>query len=617
MKTKISLLFLLVACAGSVLAIGRDAKCVIREKASNERVAKAPAQKAEVDPIVFFSSFETKDEWTITDNSETAEFNMSLGSLQALSAVSGDYYLVSGYDSENPRDAWAISPAVSLKKDTKYYVSAYVYVPGYGGNLDSLAITIGTDGTIEAQTKALIQIKESITTWTLVQVEYTPTEDGLYYFGIHHATAVADVNAIGVDDFTVSTEEQKPNDPRFDGVSFDGAATYLLEDGKTIAAVISPSDTSIYAQIITSFCDSIAIEAIAGSIDSLFVDAEGNIALEGKYYPDYFLVTGIGDFEVKVKMFASVDATVSIDTVITFTVVALEDDTKAHLWSNVAIGAELISASKIVSLQGGYCSAFSEGYYLPEGQNASIDSIALWVSSYYVQESNLDSKIRIKFMADNGEYAPDPHAQFAYYDVTYRELFGSEAIEENTLVGIKLEPAVVVTGDFHIGLDLASPDGILNTEDGRDWLNLTIAQVSGYHGGAYLTTEGADELGAEEGWYNLYSFFGSSLSIALLPNITFTDEDANETVDPENATAIKTAKADSQLSIYPNPAKEVIYINNLTSDASATVTDVTGKQILSLSHVQNSVSVSGLSKGIYFISIKDADGVHTAKFVKE
>ncbi len=616
MKTKISLLFLLVACAGSVLAIGRDAKCVIREKASNERVAKAPAQKAEDDATVFFSSFETEDEWTITDNSETAAFNMGLGSLKGLSAVSGNYYLISGYDSENPRDAWAISPAVSLKKDTKYYVSAYVYVPGYGGELDSLAITVGTDGTIEAQTKALIQIKESIATWTLVQVEYTPTEDGLYYFGIHHATAVADVNAIGVDDFTVSTEEQKPNDPRFDGVLFGGAATYLLEDGKNIAAVISPSDTSIYAQISTSFCDSIAIEAIAGSIDSLFVDADGNIALEGEYLPDYFLVTGIGDFEVKVKMFASVDATVSIDTVITFTVVALEGDTKAHLWSNVAIGAGL-SASSFVSLQGGYCSAFSEGYYLPEGQNASIDSIALWVSSYYVQESNLDSKIRIKFMADDGKGYPDPHAQFAYYDVTYRELFGSEAIEENTLVGIKLEPAVVVTGDFHIGLDLARPDGILNTEDGRDWLSLAIAQVSGYHGSAYLTTEGADALGAEEGWYNLYQIFESSLSIALLPNITFTDEDANEIVDPEPDTAIKTTKADSQLSIYPNPAKEVIYINNLTSDASATVTDVTGKQILSLSHVQNSVSVSGLSKGIYFISIKDADGVHTAKFVKE
>ena len=86
--------------------------------------------------------------------------------------------------------------------------------------------------------------------------------------------------------------------------------------------------------------------------------------------------------------------------------------------------------------------------------------------------------------------------------------------------------------------------------------------------------------------------------------------------EPE-AVGIKRVVADSKLAIYPNPAKDVLYISNLASDASAVVTDLTGKQLMSLSHVQNSVSVAGLAQGVYFISIKDAEGVHTAKFVKE
>lgn len=618
MKTRISLLFLLVALTGSVWAKGKDAKCTVREKASvvKTNIAKAPAQRAdEASDVVYSTSFED-DEWTITDKSTTAAFKMKIGSMTDLPAVSGDYYLVSGYDSDNARDAWAISPKVSLKGGVTYYISAYVFMPGYGEALDSLVFTIGTDNTIEAQTTVLLSLHESIEGWALQQVPYTPAEDGLFAFGIHHATADVDVNGVGVDDFIVSTSEQKPAEPRFDYFTVDGADTYFWENGELTAAVYEPADTLVYVNFTTTFCDSVAYEVVSGTIDSLFMDEEGDIyAVDslGYFYPSAFWAFGTGDFEVKVKMFSSIYPENDYDTIISFKVVQIDD--AAHVWSNINPGAG-IYASGSFSLQGGDFNAFAEAYYAPA--NAKIDSISLLVAKYYVQEENLDKKIRIKFMASDAKYNPDPHSQYAYYDVTYRQLFGDQTIEYPTEVGIKLDSAVVVEGDFHVALDLDRPDGILDTEDARDWLYLMYSPIGTYTGSLYLTPECAEYLGAPLVWYNAYQVLGSSISFAIFPNIQFTDEPVNETQDPEPAeTAIKFVNADSKLAIYPNPAKDVLYISNLASDASAVVTDLTGKQLMSLSHVQNSVSVAGLAQGVYFISIKDAEGVHTAKFVKE
>lgn len=54
---------------------------------------------------------------------------------------------------------------------------------------------------------------------------------------------------------------------------------------------------------------------------------------------------------------------------------------------------------------------------------------------------------------------------------------------------------------------------------------------------------------------------------------------------------------------YPNPATDLIYIDGLNQDASATVYDLTGKVLIFEDHVANQLDISGLVQGVYFIEL--------------
>ena len=72
----------------------------------------------------------------------------------------------------------------------------------------------------------------------------------------------------------------------------------------------------------------------------------------------------------------------------------------------------------------------------------------------------------------------------------------------------------------------------------------------------------------------------------------------------------------SELSIYPNPVIDKLYINGLSGKAQITVIDMTGKKILNTETSNNYISVNKLSHGIYFMLISDENGAKTVKFTK-
>ena len=73
------------------------------------------------------------------------------------------------------------------------------------------------------------------------------------------------------------------------------------------------------------------------------------------------------------------------------------------------------------------------------------------------------------------------------------------------------------------------------------------------------------------------------------------------------------------ISVYPNPAKEKLYVNGLRNWCTAVIIDANGKIIdrLSINTTSNYFNISQLAKGIYFISIKENDIEQTIKFIKE
>ena len=76
---------------------------------------------------------------------------------------------------------------------------------------------------------------------------------------------------------------------------------------------------------------------------------------------------------------------------------------------------------------------------------------------------------------------------------------------------------------------------------------------------------------------------------------------------------------ETSFSFYPNPVKDILYIQNKNNIFSLEIIDINGKIILSqidkAKEIQ--VDISAISKGIYFIKIQDKEGSYTEKIIIE
>jgi hypothetical protein len=66
------------------------------------------------------------------------------------------------------------------------------------------------------------------------------------------------------------------------------------------------------------------------------------------------------------------------------------------------------------------------------------------------------------------------------------------------------------------------------------------------------------------------------------------------------------AMQNSAIKVYPNPATDILHIDNLQSNSLISILDVTGKEIIKFSSdkLDTSISLTNLSSGLYFIKIQ-------------
>ncbi|WP_407845834.1 T9SS type A sorting domain-containing protein [Chryseobacterium sp. KCF3-3] len=76
-------------------------------------------------------------------------------------------------------------------------------------------------------------------------------------------------------------------------------------------------------------------------------------------------------------------------------------------------------------------------------------------------------------------------------------------------------------------------------------------------------------------------------------------------------------KENTSISVYPNPAKDVLNIRSKQEIIKAEIYDATGRIISSLSVTGNSISVSELSKGNYILKAFTKDKLLVQKFIKD
>ncbi|MDP4208839.1 MAG: InlB B-repeat-containing protein [Bacteroidota bacterium] len=81
-------------------------------------------------------------------------------------------------------------------------------------------------------------------------------------------------------------------------------------------------------------------------------------------------------------------------------------------------------------------------------------------------------------------------------------------------------------------------------------------------------------------------------------------------------TGVNNATA-GELSIYPNPARDVLYINSTLPIKSGEIFDIQGKRVAQLVPGKNQVDISHLLRGVYVIKITGSGKTIISKFIKE
>ena len=71
--------------------------------------------------------------------------------------------------------------------------------------------------------------------------------------------------------------------------------------------------------------------------------------------------------------------------------------------------------------------------------------------------------------------------------------------------------------------------------------------------------------------------------------------------------------------VTPNPFENELFIKNPTTEKveKITINDITGKQVISFNHPENSLNLNQLQEGVYFAQIKTDSGTFTKKIVKK
>jgi hypothetical protein len=157
-------------------------------------------------------------------------------------------------------------------------------------------------------------------------------------------------------------------------------------------------------------------------------------------------------------------------------------------------------------------------------------------------------------------------------------------------------------------------------KEGLDTVTKTISLCPDFYSFTWNRGEFDEEIsfsilfdGAE-----IYKADTGKLNVMFNPNFLQYDIDCNEN-NNEDITEVEL----NMLTLHPNPVQDKLHIETLTQTLTLTIEiyDVYGRvqnlRISESQNLRNSIDVSNLNSGVYFIQIKTEEGNITKRFVKE
>ena len=177
---------------------------------------------------------------------------------------------------------------------------------------------------------------------------------------------------------------------------------------------------------------------------------------------------------------------------------------------------------------------------------------------------------------------------------------GTDAPDQNMLIH-KQAYSATTTNEF-LEFELTSPLPVFEGEN----LWVILSTNNGYQFPASISPNKNDKNGRwisldGTNWYDL-TYFGIDGTFMVRVCV-----EGGESVSELN----------SSLSIYPNPAKDQLFVETEMAVEEISVYDVFGRQQLAISGQQSAVDVSNLSDGVYFVKVKSENNEVVKRFIKK
>lgn len=82
---------------------------------------------------------------------------------------------------------------------------------------------------------------------------------------------------------------------------------------------------------------------------------------------------------------------------------------------------------------------------------------------------------------------------------------------------------------------------------------------------------------------------------------------------------VENNEFENEVSVYPNPAKERLYINTSLPIKELTICNLLGQEIqkYNMTEKTSSIDISGLKEGVYFVKLSTEKGVYATKIIVE
>lgn len=544
---------------------------------------KAPAAAASV---VYSSDFENEQEWTIVDNSTTASFPMQIGGLQGIDPVSGDLYLISGYDSRAARNAWAFSEGVELTAGQTYSVGVYAYASGYQNTLDEWRVTVGTAANEASQTTTVIDRSGdnavSYTEWTLCTAEFTPSASGTYYFGINHCTKTFDVNAVAFDLFQVDDEKIAvyPSGTMYsEGGLWSVWNLFAIDEQGTAPTPMLYSASSVPMTYNYVGKDVETVEWMFGEGASVSSSTEDSPVItynfaEDSINTDVYLFLRNSDGEVALERNYDVKNLYSSQVAADYVCNFQPEDMPAYYTNTSSNQYSFLFGMSAINQE------FAEYFELPETFNSTVSGIMMVAAGYNATTTDLSDEVVVNICAPDAEGLPGE--VLGGQTITIGDLFTG-----NTSLMITFDTPVNVEGSFFVTLRM--PDA---TPSSSYYLALYNATERGNNCNTmYFNIEDAS-LGIPTGWYAAPEIFEGLYTSALVSPLLQCE-----------TTGVAANKLDNSSIVYTN-GKE-LNIVNAAAGSRVTVTDIAGRTVLATS-VGNSVRTTintNLNRGIYLVTV--------------